>query len=172
MTIKFFILIMKNVKPRKINSNLFLFIQVLRVTTTMIDKTIVFFGEFHKRHNDSFLIILTESPKSDFISYLNKFNISPANYLIKQLKQKDVNSIQMIADMAFLIRDDLILNHHSFPTKFAEYLASGVPVLTTLHIHTIAPMVRDYELGEIIDIKDNYRKEIDMIYDKYKTILK
>jgi glycosyltransferase involved in cell wall biosynthesis len=43
----------------------------------------------------------------------------------------------------------LPLNHEAFPTKFSEYLASGVPVLITRHVHTLAEMVDKNGLGEI-----------------------
>ena len=80
--------------------------------------------------------------------------------------------VQIIADLAYLIRDDLKLNHHAFPTKFAEYLASGVPVITTPYIHTIAPMVKNNDLGEVIEpfkLGKNYDEIIDFIYKKYKN---
>jgi glycosyltransferase involved in cell wall biosynthesis len=69
------------------------------------------------------------------------------------------------------LREDLPLNHHSFPTKFAEYLASGVPVLMTPFIYSIAPMVIENNLGEVIEIKNDYSAEIEQIYSKYKSNL-
>jgi glycosyltransferase involved in cell wall biosynthesis len=70
-----------------------------------------------------------------------------------------------------LLREDLPLNHHSFPTKFAEYLASGVPVIMTPYIYSIAPMVTENHLGEVIDIKNDYSAEIENIYSKYRCNL-
>lgn len=135
----------------------------------MIEKTFFFFSEFYKRHNDSFFMILTEYPEYNFDSCINKFNVLPENYFIKCMKHEDVCKILMVADLGFLIRDNLPLNHHSFPTKFAEYLASGVPVLTTPYVHTIVPMIIKNGLGKVIELKDNYEKEIDEIYNKFKN---
>ena len=136
-----------------------------------LEGTVKFYSQFLEKYNDSFFIIITEHDSSKFISLLDKYNIPAANYLLKSLPQNEISDLQQVADMAFLLREDLPLNHHSFPTKFAEYLASGVPVLMTPYIYSIAPMVKENELGEVIEIKNDYSEEIEKIYLKYKNNL-
>jgi hypothetical protein len=136
-----------------------------------LDGTIRFFSQFLKKHNDSFFIIITEHDASEFIGLLNKYNVPGTCYLLKSLPQNEISDLQQIADIAFLLREDLPLNHHSFPTKFAEYLATGVPVLMTPYIYSIAPMVNENELGEVIEVKNDYSAEIEKIYLKYKSNL-
>lgn len=136
-----------------------------------LDGTVKFFSQFLEKRNDSFFIIITEHDSSKFIELLNKYNIPETSYLIKSLPQSEICELQQVADMGFLLRENLPLNHHSFPTKFAEYLASGVPVLMTPYIYSIVPMVTEYNLGEVIDIKNDYSAEIDKIYPKYKSNL-
>ncbi len=133
----------------------------------MIDETIRFFGQFYIKHNNSFLVIISEFGQVNFVNHLKDNNVPNNAWLIKSLKQTEISSLQSIADMALLIRDDLPLNHHSFPTKFAEYLACGVPVLMTPHIHSIAPMVQKHHLGEVITLKEDYSVDINRIYDNY-----
>lgn len=134
-----------------------------------LEGTVKFFSQFHEKHSDSFFIIITEHDSSKFISLLDKYKIPAENYLLKSLPQKEISDLQQVADMAFLMREDLPLNHHSFPTKFAEYLASGVPVIMTPYIYSIAPMVIENKLGEVIEIKNDYSAEIEKIYSKYKS---
>jgi hypothetical protein len=136
-----------------------------------LEGTVKFFSQFLKKHNDSFFIIITEHDASKFISLLNEYNVSEKNYLIKSLPQNEISGLQQAADISFLLREDLPLNHHSFPTKFTEYLASGVPVLMTPYIYSIAPMVIENGLGEVIDIKNDYSAEIEKIYSNYKCNL-
>lgn len=141
----------------------------------MIEEMVFFYSEFNKRHQDSFFIIISEWDKDEFIKYFKKYNVSSKSYSIYKLKHENINRILSIGDMAFLIRADLPLNHNAFPTKFAEYLASGVPVLTTPHIHTIAPIVIKNNLGKIIEpvkLGKNYDNIIDNIYLKYKADFK
>lgn len=136
-----------------------------------LEGIINFFSQFLKKHNDSFLLLITEYEFSKFKEILNKHDIPETCYLLKSLPQNEISELQQVADMGFLLREDLPLNHHSFPTKFAEYLASGVPVLMTPYIHSIAPLVIENDLGEVVDIKDDYSEEIEKIYFKYKNNL-
>jgi hypothetical protein len=41
----------------------------------------------------------------------------------------------------------------------------------TPYIHSISPMVISNNLGEVIDIKDDYSEDIELIYKKYKNNL-
>ena len=134
-----------------------------------LEGTVKFFSQFSGKHEDSFFIIITEHDASRFTSLLNEYNVPNEKYLLKSLPQNEISDLQQIADIGFLLREDLPLNHHSFPTKFAEYLANGVPVLMTPYIYTIAPIVMENNLGEVINIKDDYSAEIDKIYSKYKS---
>ncbi len=133
-----------------------------------LEGTVKFFSQFLEKHNDSFFIIITEHDVSKFTGLLNKYEIPVDSYILKSLPQNQISDFQQIADIGFLLREDLPLNHHSFPTKFAEYLASGVPVLMTPYIYSIAPLVNENELGEVIEIKNDYSAEIEKIYLKYK----
>jgi len=133
-----------------------------------LEKMVYFFCEFHKQFNDSFFIILSNSPEKSFIKFFKKYNVVENSFFIINLKQEELNKYQITADLGFLLRNDLPLNHNSFPTKFGEYLASGVPVLTTRHIHSIASWIEKFELGEIIDLNKNPRKYFNLIYNKYK----
>jgi glycosyltransferase involved in cell wall biosynthesis len=136
-----------------------------------LEGTIKFYHQFHNKYKDSFFIVITEHDCFKFKELFNKYSIPETDYLITSLNQNKISELQQIADMGFLLRKDLPLNHHSFPTKFAEYLASGVPVLMTPFISTIAPMVRENDLGEVIEIKSDYSSEITRIYSKYKSNL-
>jgi glycosyltransferase involved in cell wall biosynthesis len=137
-----------------------------------LDGTMNFFSQFLNKHPDSFLIIITEYDYTVFDTLFKKYKIPDSSSLFKSLPQNQISELQQIADMGFLMREDLPLNHHSYPTKFAEYLASGVPVLMTPHIHSIAPVVIENNLGEVIENKDDYSEEIEKIYNKYKNNFK
>jgi hypothetical protein len=136
-----------------------------------LDGTMNFFSQFLKKHSDSFLIIITEYEYPIFEALLKKYDVPENSFLFKSLPQNEISELQQVADIGFLLREDLPLNHHSYPTKFAEYLASGVPVLMTPHIHSIAPIVIKNNLGEVINIKDDYSAEIEKIYLNYKNNL-
>ena len=135
----------------------------------MIEENIRFFIQFYNKYNDSFLIIITEYEQDKFINSLKESKIPKSSYMIKSLPQEEIAGLQSIANIGLMLRDDLPLNHHSFPTKFTEYLASGVPVLMTPHIHTIAPLVLENKLGEVIQLKNNYSNDIENIYNFFNN---
>lgn len=115
----------------------------------MVPEMVRFFAGFRKICPDAWFMINTPVKSERFIEALKRNNIPPSAYGMFQLKQESLNQYQMVADMAFLIRDDLPLNREAFPTKFSEYLGSGVPVLITPHVHSLANLVEKHNLGVI-----------------------
>ena len=65
--------------------------------------------------------------------------IGENNIMIKALNPSQIPSYMKILDGGFLLRDDLILNVVSSPTKIGEYLASGAALICT-------PYSGDYKL--------------------------
>jgi glycosyltransferase involved in cell wall biosynthesis len=55
------------------------------------------------------------------------------------------------AELAFLVRLPDVVNEASFPTKFGEYVASGVPVVTTDVGWDVADIIRRTGCGLLVD---------------------
>ena len=58
-----------------------------------------------------------------------------------------VNAVLAACDMALLLRADTVTNRVASPTKFAEYLASGLPVIISAHIGDCSEQVQRERLG-------------------------
>ncbi|WP_010422207.1 glycosyltransferase [Anaerophaga thermohalophila] len=125
----------------------------------MVPQMVRFFAGFLKICPDAYFMINVPVPSRKFEKALETNNIPRSAWGMFHLDQRNLNRYQMVADMAFLIREDLPLNHEAFPTKFSEYLASGVPVLITRHVHTLAEMVEKNGLGEIWE-EDESEQEV------------
>lgn len=69
--------------------------------------------------------------------------------------KSDVPHLLVAADAALLLRRDHILNRVSCPTKFAEYLACGVPVITTPWAGHAGELVQKYNAGIVITDVDS-----------------
>ncbi|MFO8001327.1 MAG: glycosyl transferase [Marinilabilia sp.] len=119
----------------------------------MVPAMVAFFSRFLEICPDAFFMINTPVRSEVFETELKRHHIPASAYRMFSPDQENLNHYQMVADMAFLLREDLPLNHRAFPTKFSEYMGSGLPVLTTPHVHTVAEMVRDHSLGEIWDLQ-------------------
>lgn len=93
----------------------------------------------------SFLLPILDSSlciKVMFLSKEDKNNLSlqehyPEQVSIKWVSPSDVNKYLRIADYGILIRENAITNRVASPTKFAEYLVSGLGVI-------ISPALGDY----------------------------
>lgn len=115
----------------------------------MVSQMVEFFAAFLKVRPDAFFMINVPVPSQKFVDELKRWQVPDSAWSMNHPDQTTLNQYQMVADMAFLIRQDLPLNHEAFPTKFSEYLASGVPVLISPHVHTLKDMVEENHLGEI-----------------------
>ncbi|MFW5754272.1 MAG: glycosyl transferase [Marinilabiliaceae bacterium] len=120
----------------------------------MVPGMVAFFVRFLAFCPDAFLMINTPLPSSVFAEELRRQQVPESSYGMFQPGQENLNRYQMAADMALLLRDDLPLNHRAFPTKFSEYLGSGLPVLVTPYVPAIAEMVTKHHLGAVWDLHE------------------
>ncbi|MGM0376067.1 MAG: glycosyl transferase [Bacteroidota bacterium] len=120
----------------------------------MVPGMVAFFARFLSYCPDAFLMINTPVPSPVFAEELRRQQVPESAYGMFQPGQENLNRYQMVADMALLLRQDLPLNHRAFPTKFSEYLGSGLPVLVSPYVPSIAEMVAENELGVIWDLHE------------------
>jgi glycosyltransferase involved in cell wall biosynthesis len=74
-------------------------------------------------------------------------------------------------NLAFMLRRDDIVNRVCFPTKFAQYIASGCAVVTTDIDWDIKDYVTD-EIGVLVspgDTPENIAHKVLTFYRNYKT---
>jgi hypothetical protein len=67
------------------------------------------------------------------------------------------------ADIGLLIRDNHLLNRYACPTKFTEYLASGLHVLTTPAVLDVVDTIRRSGVGTVmqdVENKDQLRADL------------
>ena len=121
----------------------------------MIPAMVAFFARFREYCPEAFLMINTPRPSQIFKEELEKHRIPPTAYGMFHPDPDSLNRYQMVADMGLLLREDRRLNHKAFPTKFSEYLGSGVPVLITPYVHSLPEMVKGHGLGEIWNMEQS-----------------
>lgn len=78
----------------------------------------------------------------------------PAAYQIVSVPHTEVSRFLWGADAAFLLRKRTSVNLVSAPVKFAEYLACGLPIVTSPFVGDYSAMVQDRALGVVIDPAD------------------
>ncbi len=98
------------------------------------------------------LLVLTSNVyKREILRELIRKNTNSKNYTLRSIPHDDVPNYLMIGDVGLLLRKRSLVNQVAFPTKFAEYLACGLPVLASGAIHNIRDIVKTHSLGAVID---------------------
>lgn len=111
----------------------------------IIDLTIRLFAT----DNRIFLMIYTNHDISPYQSKLDA--LGAGNYRVIALKSAEIPAYLKLLDAGLLIRDNLVLNIVSSPTKICEYLAAGLPVICTEFSGDYARSVINGETGYILN---------------------
>ena len=85
---------------------------------------------------------------------LQKNGVPSSSYLIKSVHHNQVPAFLSAADLGFLLRRDLKLNHVASPTKFGEYLACGVPVIASPYVDSVRDAITSGCIGHLFDEDD------------------
>lgn len=110
-----------------------------------------------------FFMLVTPNPLDEIKDRLEK--IGTENYTHLALKSYEVPAYLTLMDATFLIRDNRILNIVSSPTKIAESLAAGVPIIATKDSGDINEVVVSGKNGYIVEDIYITDKDINHIYE-------
>lgn len=110
------------------------------------DRILTFFSAVKTILPQSFLCLL--SPDMEKGNELcEQAGLSKKNYMIKYVPHQEIGRYMQVGDIGLLPRENKVLNHVSSPTKFGEYLASGVPVVLSPNVMDAAQIVHKKGVG-------------------------
>lgn len=108
------------------------------------------FSDLCKQKENTKFLILT--PDIDIAEdYFVKEGIASTRYHIVHSPYKELNNYLNAADVGILLREDLPINNQASPTKFAEYVSSGLGVLISKNVGDFSGFVQTHEIGTVID---------------------
>lgn len=103
-------------------------------------------------------LVLTND-KEKFLRELQRAGVSaPNDTIFLSVSREEVSMYLAAADVAFLLRKNHVVNTVSCPTKFGEYLAAGLPVVTTSFAGHAPNYIKQFGVGCIV--KENV-EEVD-----------
>ncbi len=103
------------------------------------DKIFEFFLDLHRKNNNARLMLLT--PDVDIANeFINQFNAQNL-VSVQSASFSEVNGYLNAADAGLLLREDVIMNNVASPTKFAEYIMAGLPVIVSKSIHDFSALI-------------------------------
>ena len=115
-----------------------------------LDQMIDFFIELTKFKNNAFFMFLSNTSPEFIEDKLNNRKINNSNYIITNSLYKKVPSYFSIADATIFFIKPTFSKKSSCPTKFAESLACGVPVIINAGIGDCDEIVEKERVGVIV----------------------
>lgn len=137
----------------------------------MFDEIAAFFNEIDKTFDNTLFLILTNNDPQEVDGLLKDKNISKDKYKIMSLTRSEVADWLKIADVSVFFIKPCFSKQFSCPTKLAESLACGVPVVINSGIGDTDSFVKDNKVGVVIDsfapevLKDGVSRLIKLLKD-------
>jgi glycosyltransferase involved in cell wall biosynthesis len=116
------------------------------LTNEMVD----FLVAAHHQDEASFSLILTQSPPEMIAAPLREAGLSPAEFLIREVAPPDIPWYLKAGDLALSFIKPCYSKLASSPTKLAEYLAAGIPVVCNAGIGDVDEVVAGDRVGVIL----------------------
>lgn len=124
------------------------------------------FKEILKVDEKSFFIaLIPQSNHKTAENFFSEANIGGGKYIIRSVENYELAKYLMASDMAFVVRDIHTMNYTAPTAKTGEFLATGLPLITTSAIALYNPFIKKYNYGVICYNKQELFKRINEIVD-------
>lgn len=122
----------------------------------MTDEMIGFLAAARERAPDLFAMILTQSGADDIAARLRSKGFADADFLVRKVPPGQVSDYLSAADFAVSFIKPCFSKLSSSPTKVAEYLACGLPVVANTGVGDVAECLSKHRVGTAVQ---NFRRE-------------
>jgi len=116
----------------------------------MTDEMTDFLAVAHEQDPATFSMILTQSPRKMVIDRMSSPGIEPKNFLVTEVAPDEVPRYLKAADMAISFIKPCYSKQASSPTKIAEYLASGLPVVCNAGVGDLDKLIAENRVGVLL----------------------
>jgi hypothetical protein len=124
------------------------------------------FGEWHRRDERlHWLVVTHDLDKAE--QMIKKRHLGIENVTVISSSHENVGKYMMAGDVGLLLRRPDPINLVASPTKFAEYIMTGLPVLASAGIGDLDELFILHSFGKIIDDLTN----IDHSYEQLNQVI-
>jgi len=109
-----------------------------------------FLATAHRQDSNTFSLILTQSQPDMISGPLRALGVSNEDYLIRKVAPADVPRYLRAADVSLSFIKPCYSKQASSPTKIAEALASGLPIVSNAGIGDLDAMIEGDRVGVIV----------------------
>lgn len=136
-------------------------------TWYMLEEMLDLFAEYLKRNNDAVLLFVTPDDPKAIMSQASARNIPPDRVIIRAATRQEVPAYISVFDAGLFFIRPTFSKLASSPTKMAEILACGIPVVTNSGVGDTAEIIRSSGCGLIVDdfTVASYEQTFNQLYD-------
>jgi glycosyltransferase involved in cell wall biosynthesis len=116
----------------------------------MNDEMTEFLTVAHDQDPATFSMILTQSPRQMVIDRVSRLGVEGKNFLVTRLTPNEVPRYLSAADIAISFIRPCYSKQSSSPTKIAEYLASGLPVVCNTGVGDLDKLLEENRVGALL----------------------
>jgi glycosyltransferase involved in cell wall biosynthesis len=104
-----------------------------------------------EQNSSTFAMILTQSAPEIMAERLKARGFSDTDFFVKKVPHLEIPEYLSAADIAVSFIKPCYSKLSSSPTKIAEYLASGVPIITNRGVGDVAEQIEADKTGAVVD---------------------
>ncbi|MFQ5760460.1 MAG: glycosyltransferase family 4 protein [Acidiferrobacterales bacterium] len=116
----------------------------------LTDEMAEFLAVAHQQNPSTYSMILTQSPPDIMAEQLRKLGIAEEEYLIHRVLPEEIPRYLKAADIALSFIKPCYSKLASSPTKLAEYLVSGLPVICNTGIGDMDNVIEEDHVGVLV----------------------
>jgi glycosyltransferase involved in cell wall biosynthesis len=116
----------------------------------MTDEMTEFLAVAHKQDPSTYSLILTQSPRQLVVDQMLRLGIGEHDFLVAQVAPSAVPRYLKAADIAISFIKPCYSKQASSPTKIAEYLASGLPIVCNAGVGDLDELVEANSVGALL----------------------
>ncbi len=120
-------------------------------TWYMAGEMLDFFTAAKKKISNAHFLFLLNTGRGILKEEINKKGIDPRDITIDKAEFQDMPGLISMADVGLFFIKPCLSKESSCPTKFAEYLACGIPVVINRGIGDTAEIVEKYNVGSVVN---------------------
>jgi glycosyltransferase involved in cell wall biosynthesis len=120
----------------------------------LINETFAFYVAFRRLNPRAKLLIVTQTDPAVFAEAAENMGPEDRGYFIRSADPEEVSGWLSAADVGLSMIKQVPSKRGSSPVKFAEYLASGLPVVTTDGIGDCTPIIEQNNAGVVVKSVD------------------
>lgn len=131
----------------------------------LTQETIDLLAAAREQNATTFALILTQREPEKIAAKLEEAGFTKNDYLVRSVKPSEIAAFLCASDVAVSFIKACYSKQASSPTKIAEYLASGLPVISNRGVGDLDELIETDKVGDLTDdfTKESYLESLSVI---------